>query len=111
MGARPSERRASGNPVIRAASTCVIDNTEGAGYVCGTRFFQARELMNAISTLLLVAVLVAAFERPAHAYLDPGSGSMLMQVLLGGVAGVAVIVKLYWRGLLSFLRIRPRDDR
>jgi hypothetical protein len=67
--------------------------------------------MNAISTLLLAAVLVAAFERPAHAYLDPGSGSMLMQVLLGGVAGVAVIVKLYWRGLLSFLRIRPRDDR
>jgi hypothetical protein len=67
--------------------------------------------MKAISTLLLVALLVAAFERPAHAYLDPGSGSMLMQVLLGGVAGVAVIVKLYWRGLLSFLRIRPRDDR
>jgi hypothetical protein len=67
--------------------------------------------MNAISMLLLVGVLVAAFERPAHAYLDPGSGSMLMQLLLGGVAGVAVIVKLYWRGLLSFLRIRPRDDR
>ena len=67
--------------------------------------------MNATLTFLLVAALVVAFERPAHAYLDPGSGSMLMQVLLGGVAGVAVILKLYWRGLLSFLRIRPRDDR
>ena len=67
--------------------------------------------MNATLTFLLVAVLVVAFERPAHALLEPGSGSMLLQVLLGGVAGVAVILKLYWRGLLSFLRIRPRDDR
>jgi hypothetical protein len=32
----------------------------------------------------------------AHAYLDPGSGSMLLQLLLGGVAGLAVVFKLYW---------------
>jgi hypothetical protein len=31
------------------------------------------------------------------AYLDPGSGSMLVQLLLGGVAGAAVIVKLGWQ--------------
>ena len=33
---------------------------------------------------------------PAYAYLDPGTGSMLVQMLLGGVAGVLVIGKLYW---------------
>ncbi len=32
----------------------------------------------------------------AYAYLDPGSGSMLLQLLLGGIAGLAVIMKLYW---------------
>jgi len=32
----------------------------------------------------------------AYAYLDPGSGSMLLQLLLGGVAGLAVVFKLYW---------------
>ena len=32
----------------------------------------------------------------AHAYLDPGSGSMLLQLLLGGIAGLAVVFKLYW---------------
>jgi len=32
----------------------------------------------------------------AYAYLDPGSGSMLLQLLLGGVAGIAIIFKLYW---------------
>jgi len=50
-----------------------------------------------------------AAERPAAAYLDPGSGSMLLQVLLGGVAGVAVIAKLYWGRVLSLLGIR-RDQ-
>lgn len=29
------------------------------------------------------------------AYLDPASGSMLLQVLLGGVAGAAVAVKMF----------------
>lgn len=39
------------------------------------------------------------------AYIDPGSGSMLLQMLLGGVAGVAVAVRMYWhrlRGLFGF---------
>jgi hypothetical protein len=37
----------------------------------------------------------------AHAYLDPGTGSMILQVLLGGIAGMVVAIKLYWHKLLS----------
>ena len=33
---------------------------------------------------------------PAHAYIDPGTGGMLLQLLLGGTAGALVIGKLYW---------------
>ena len=40
--------------------------------------------------------LVLAAEARVDAYLDPGSGSMLVQLLLGGVAGAAVIMKLGW---------------
>ncbi len=36
------------------------------------------------------------FSSPAYAYLDPGTGSMLLQLALGGVAGFLVILKLYW---------------
>lgn len=32
----------------------------------------------------------------AFAYLDPGSGGMLLQLLFGGVAGGLAIIKLYW---------------
>jgi len=49
-------------------------------------------------------------ERAAFAYLDPGTGSLLLQLLLGGVAGLAVIAKLYWRRLLSFLGVSYKKD-
>ena len=38
--------------------------------------------------LLVSMLLLGASTRAAHAYLDPGTGSMILQVLLGGVAGL-----------------------
>ena len=35
-------------------------------------------------------------------YVDPGAGSLLLQLILGGVAGALVSLKLFWR------RIRGR---
>ena len=46
--------------------------------------------------VLLIAYFVWVSETRVDAYLDPGSGSMLVQVLLGGVAGAAVVMKLGW---------------
>ena len=42
----------------------------------------------------------------ALAYLDPGSGSMIVQLVAGGAAAVAVTAKFYWRRVLRVLRIR-----
>jgi hypothetical protein len=45
-------------------------------------------------------------------YIDPGSGSLLLQALAGGVAGVAVVGKLYWqrlKRLFGFGRERAED--
>jgi hypothetical protein len=43
------------------------------------------------------------------AYLDAGSASMLLQLLLGGFAAVAVAAKLYWGRLMRLLRIRKPE--
>jgi hypothetical protein len=45
------------------------------------------------------------------AYLDPGAGSMVLQAVVGGVAAVAVMGKLYWRQFLTFIGVRKKDDR
>jgi hypothetical protein len=43
-------------------------------------------------------------------YLDAGSGSMIMQALAGGVAGVAVVGKFYWRRFKRVFARRGRSD-
>jgi hypothetical protein len=55
---------------------------------------------------LAVLFLLVMTERQLFAYVDPGSGSMLLQLLLGGVAGVAVAVRMYWHRLRSFFGVR-----
>lgn len=41
---------------------------------------------------------------PAHAYLDPGTGSVIVQAVVGGIVGAAAIVKLYWTRIMQFIR-------
>ena len=43
------------------------------------------------------------------AYLDPGSSSVFIQVLAGGVAAIGVTAKLFWNRILRFFGIR-RDE-
>ena len=44
-----------------------------------------------------------------YAYLDPGSGSMILQAIAGGVAAVAVMGKFYWRRFLGVIGIRKSE--
>lgn len=62
--------------------------------------------------LLSVFLCALGVGQEAFAYLDPGTGSMLLQLLLGGIAGALMIVKLYWARLKDFLfrrKSKPRD--
>jgi hypothetical protein len=57
-----------------------------------------------------LAVLLLALATPAHAYIDPSSGSLVLQMILGGIAGALVAVRLYWKRLTGLFG-RRRDDR
>ena len=68
--------------------------------------------MKRVSSLVLAATWLVFFtERPAYAYIDPAAGSLIIQVLLGGVAGVAVIVKMYWHRIASFFGRSDKPER
>ena len=64
-----------------------------------------------LRSALVVFVLLLSLERPAGAYLDPGTGSMLLQALLGGVAAVGVIARLYWHRMTAVLQRIQRPKR
>ena len=44
----------------------------------------------------LIAMICLTCAESAFAYLDPGTGSMLLQVILGGIAAIGVALKLFW---------------
>jgi len=55
---------------------------------------------------LMSAISIAFPLSDARAYLDPGTGSFLLQMLLGGIAGLAVVGRLYWTRLkLAIVRV------
>lgn len=64
-----------------------------------------------IDKLIFMFVLVFGLEltNPALAYLDPGTGSMMLQLLLGGIAGALVIGKLYWQRVKDFFRKESKN--
>jgi hypothetical protein len=50
----------------------------------------------------------------AHAYLDPGTGSFFLQMLIGGIAGSLVAIKMYWDRVKAFFsgnRASPIDSK
>lgn len=44
------------------------------------------------------------------AYIDPGTGSLVLQAIAGGVAAAAVTAKLYWRRVKQVFSRRPEDE-
>ena len=46
-----------------------------------------------------------------HAYLDPGSGSFLLQLLIAGLLGMGFVIRRYWSKITSlFSRSNSEED-
>lgn len=52
----------------------------------------------------VVATVLALWTVPAYAYLDPTTGSILLQGLLAGIAGAMVVGRLFWTRVKAFFR-------
>ena len=68
-----------------------------------------------VSRALCIALVLAvclSIASPAYAYLDPGTGSMLISSLQGVAAAIAHAVKMFWYRLIWFFRgKRPAADK
>ena len=54
---------------------------------------------------LVVAALVSpVLLRPAYGYLDPGTGSYIIQLLVGGLLGGLFAVGLFWKRVIAFVK-------
>ncbi len=42
-------------------------------------------------------------------YIDPGTGSIILQAVVGAIAGIAIAVKLFWYRILKIFGIRKKS--
>jgi len=51
---------------------------------------------------IVPAIFIISINGEVHAYLDAGTGSIILQAVLGGVVGALVAVKLFWNQIKAF---------
>ncbi len=68
-------------------------------------------VLKKLTKFLIVVFGCLVFTTPAHAYLDPGSASLLLQLLVGGAVGGLVVVKIYWIRLKRLFGHSPKPSR
>ena len=64
---------------------------------------------NVTGLVLLLILLCWALPRTAYAYIDPGTGSYLFQLLIAGLFAGAFAVKIFWKKIKAFFSA-GKDD-
>lgn len=61
------------------------------------------KILSGFINLLIIAVIYLFWSiRKAHGYIDPGTGSYIIQVLIGGLLGAAFALKIYWKKVKAY---------
>jgi len=56
------------------------------------------------TTLAMPALLYLPFHQAIHAYIDPGTGSLVLQAVIGVLVGAFVAIGLFWNRIKAFVR-------
>ncbi len=57
-----------------------------------------------IELISVLLVALAAFPSVAYAYLDPGTGSYLVQLVIASILSALFVVKIYWKKIKDSIR-------
>jgi hypothetical protein len=57
---------------------------------------------------MVVVAWMTIFPSEALAYLDPGTGSLIVQSVIAGIAAAGFGLRLYWRRIRAWVDNRPR---
>ena len=59
---------------------------------------------------ILLTTVALFFPSVAFSYLDPGTGSMILQGLIAGIAIAGFAIKNFWYQILGFFGKKPPSD-
>jgi hypothetical protein len=56
------------------------------------------------STLIITLSIFSVFAPRAHAYMDPGTGSLIFQLIIAGAIGGLFILRRSWTKIIGYCR-------
>ena len=62
-----------------------------------------------ISKFTLFFLLIVFYTKPVFAYLDPGTGNIILQAIVGAIAVGATFISVYWQKLKNFFRKNKKE--
>jgi len=54
------------------------------------------------AAFVMVVILLIAWSSNAYAYLDPGTGSYVLQIVIAGIVSSLFTIKIFWRRVVDF---------
>ncbi|MCG2810131.1 MAG: hypothetical protein L6428_01570 [Candidatus Aminicenantes bacterium] len=71
-----------------------------------------KPIKNLGKPFLLLSAFCLLFPRYSHAYIDPGTGSYVFQIIIAAFVAVAFAVKVYWQKIKIFVvRIFSKKEK
>ena len=65
-----------------------------------------------LQILILVIIFNVAYYDRAYAYIDPSTGSYILQLVLAGLLGALFTVKIFWKKIkLTIVQLFSRNNR
>lgn len=61
-----------------------------------------RKVRSYLGLVASMIVLVLVFPRSAQAYVDPGTGSYVLQIVIAGIAAATFSLKLFWGRIRAY---------
>lgn len=64
-----------------------------------------------IKTIIISSLIALAWPKPTHAYLDPGSGSYMIQMFLAATVGFGYIFRGYFKQFKNLFKKHDQVDK
>ncbi|MFH2107038.1 MAG: hypothetical protein ABII93_00040 [Chrysiogenia bacterium] len=62
-----------------------------------------KRIKDIVHSCLLLAAFCLLFPLYVHAYIDPGTGSYVFQIIIAAFVAVSFAVKVYWHKIIKFI--------
>mgnify|MGYP001225033226 FL=1 len=57
---------------------------------------------------ILLSFIIIFSSTHAYAYIDPGTGSIILQAIIGAIAATSLTIKIYWQKIKVFFKKKKK---